>query len=72
MGSIGFVSHFLLVLAIQYSDVSFVSHFQYSQLIWASLINILIFNIDLSYQKIIGIILIILFGILFVRTELKN
>ena len=72
MGSIGFVSHFLLVLAIQYSDVSFVSHFQYSQLVWASLVNILIFNIDLSYQKIIGIILIILFGILFVRTELKN
>ena len=72
MGSIGFVSHFLLVLAIQYSDVSFVSHFQYSQLVWASLINIFIFNIDLNYQKIIGIILIILFGILFVRTELKN
>ena len=72
MGSIGFVSHFLLVLAIQYSDVSFVSHFQYSQLVWASLINIFIFDIDLNYQKIIGIILIILFGILFVRTELKN
>ena len=72
IGLLGFFSHLFLILAIQYSNVSFVSYFQYSQLIWASTINVLFFNIDLTNQKIIGIVLIVFFGILFIKKELNN
>ena len=69
MGISGFVSHFILIYAIQLSNLSFVTNFQYSQLIWSTIINFLIFGVPIDINKIYGLIGIIIFGILFIRTE---
>ena len=72
LGFAGFVSHSLIVYAIQLSNLSFVTNFQYSQLIWSTIINFLIFGVPFDYNKIIGVIGIIIFGLLFIRTEGKK
>ena len=72
IGIAGFVSHFILIYAIQLSNLSFVTNFQYSQLLWSTIINFLIFGVPFDLNKIFGVIGIIIFGILFVRTEGKK
>jgi drug/metabolite transporter (DMT)-like permease len=69
MGIFGFISHFVIIYAIQLSNLSFVTNFQYSQLLWSTVINFLIFGVPFDANKIIGVIGIIIFGILFIRTE---
>ena len=69
MGIFGFVSHFIIIYAIQLSNLSFVTNFQYSQLLWSTIINFLIFGIPADISKIIGLIGIIIFGVLFIRVE---
>ena len=72
MGIAGFVSHFILIYAIQLSNLSFVTNFQYSQLLWSTIINFLIFGVPFDLNKVFGVIGIIVFGILFIRTEGKK
>ena len=72
LGFIGYLSHFIFAYVLQSLDLSFITNFQYSQLIWASLINVYFFNDPLSTSKIIGIILIIFFGVLFIQNQLKT
>jgi drug/metabolite transporter (DMT)-like permease len=72
IGIAGFVSHFILIYAIQLSNLSFVTNFQYSQLLWSTIINFLIFGVPFDLNKIFGVIGIIIFGILFIRTEGKK
>ena len=69
MGIFGFVSHFIIIYAIQLSNLSFVTNFQYSQLLWSTIINFLIFGVPADVSKIIGLIGIIIFGVLFIRVE---
>ena len=72
LGAAGFVSHSLIIYAIQLSNLSFVTNFQYSQLVWSTIINFLIFGVPFDYNKIVGVIGIIVFGIMFIRTEGKK
>ena len=72
LGTLGFISHSLIIYAIQLSNLSFVTNFQYSQLVWSTIINFLIFGVPFDYNKIVGVIGIIVFGILFIRTEGKK
>ena len=72
MGIFGFISHFLIIYAIQLSNLSFVTNFQYSQLLWSTVINFLIFGVPFDINKIVGVIGIIIFGILFIRAEGKK
>tara|TARA_B100001123_G_scaffold320001_1_gene358809 strand:- start:192 stop:1064 length:873 start_codon:yes stop_codon:yes gene_type:complete len=69
MGIFGFLSHFIIIYAIQLSNLSFVTNFQYSQLLWSTVINFLIFGVPFDINKILGVIGIIIFGILFIKTE---
>jgi len=69
MGIFGFISHFIIIYAIQLSNLSFVTNFQYSQLLWSTVINFLIFGVPVDISKIIGLIGIIIFGVLFIRVE---
>jgi drug/metabolite transporter (DMT)-like permease len=69
LGLAGFISHFMLIYAIQLSNLSFVTNFQYSQLVWSTVINFIIFGVPIDVNKIYGVIGIIIFGILFIRTE---
>ena len=69
MGIFGFISHFIIIYAIQLSNLSFVTNFQYSQLLWSTIINFLIFGVPADVSKIIGLIGIIIFGVLFIRVE---
>ena len=43
MGATGLLSHWCLAQAFKYSDSSFVMPLQFTKLIWASLIGIIIF-----------------------------
>ena len=72
LGVAGFISHSLIIYAIQLSNLSFVTNFQYSQLVWSTIINFIIFGVPFDYNKIIGVIGIIIFGIMFIRTEGKK
>ena len=72
LGTGGFFSHFIMIYAIQLSNLSFVANFQYSQLIWSTIINLLIFGVPISINKVFGIFAIILLGILFIKTEGKK
>ena len=72
LGVLGFTSHLLIIFAIQLSNLSFVTNFQYSQLIWSTLINFYIFGVPFDFNKSVGIVGIIIFGILFVHTEGKR
>ena len=65
----GFISHFIIIYAIQLSNLSFVTNFQYSQLLWSTIINFLIFGVPADISKIVGLIGIIIFGVLFIRVE---
>ena len=69
MGIFGFISHFIIIYAIQLSNLSFVTNFQYSQLLWSTIINFLIFGVPADTSKIIGLIGIIIFGVMFIRVE---
>ena len=69
MGIFGFVSHFIIIYAIQLSNLSFVTNFQYSQLLWSTIIDFLIFGVPADISKIIGLIGIIIFGVMFIRVE---
>ena len=69
LGLAGFISHSLIIYAIQLSNLSFVTNFQYSQLIWSTIINFFIFGVPVDINKLVGVLGIILFGILFIRTE---
>jgi drug/metabolite transporter (DMT)-like permease len=72
LGFIGYLSHFIFAYVLQFLDLSFITNFQYSQLIWASLINVYFFNDPLGTSKIIGIILIIFLGVLFIQNRFKT
>ena len=72
LGTLGFISHSLIIYAIKLSNLSFVTNFQYSQLVWSTIINFLIFGVPFDYNKIVGVIGIIVFGIMFIRTEGKK
>ena len=69
MGIFGFISHFIIIYAIQLSNLSFVTNFQYSQLLWSTIINFIIFGVPIEISKIIGLLGIIIFGVLFIRVE---
>ena len=60
---------FIIIYAIQLSNLSFVTNFQYSQLLWSTIINFLIFGVPADISKIIGLIGIIIFGVMFIRVE---
>jgi drug/metabolite transporter (DMT)-like permease len=72
LGTFGFVSHLILVYAIQLSNLSFVANFQYSQLVWSSIIGYLIFGTYIETSRLFGIAAIIVFGILFIKFELSK
>jgi|TARA_B110000211_G_C14074323_1_gene551336 drug/metabolite transporter (DMT)-like permease len=71
LGFIGFLSHYLFAVALQTFNLYHVTNFQYTQLIWASLINYFIFGDIVSERKIIGIVLIIILGLIFINREMK-
>ncbi len=72
LGVLGFVSHLLIIYAIQLSNLSFVTNFQYSQLIWSTIINFYIFGVPFDFNKTFGVIGIIVFGVLFVQAESRK
>ena len=72
LGLAGFISHFMLIYAIQLSNLSFVTNFQYSQLVWSTVINFIIFGVPIDINKIYGVIGIIIFGISFIHIEGKK
>ena len=72
LGVFGFISHLILVYAIQLSNLSFVANFQYSQLVWSSILGLLISGTPVEPSRVLGMIAIIFFGILFIKFELSK
>jgi len=71
LGFIGFLSNYLFAVALQTFNLYYVTNFQYTQLIWASLINYFIFGDIVNERKIIGIVIIIILGLIFINREMK-
>ena len=71
LGFIGFLSHYLFAIALQTLNLYQVTNFQYTQLIWDSLINYFIFGDIVGEKKLIGIFLIIIFGLIFINREIR-
>ena len=71
LGFIGFLSHYLFAVALQSLNLYQVTNFQYTQLIWASLINYFIFGDIVGEKKLVGIFLIIIFGLIFINREIR-
>ena len=72
LGVFGFISHLILVYAIQLSNLSFVANFQYSQLVWSSILGLVIFGTTVEPTRILGMVAIIIFGVLFIKFELSK
>jgi drug/metabolite transporter (DMT)-like permease len=72
LGVFGFISHLILVYAIQLSNLSFVANFQYSQLVWSSILGLIIFGTPVEPTRVLGMIAIIIFGVLFIKFELSK
>ncbi len=72
LGTFGFISHIVLVYAIQLSNLSFVANFQYSQLVWSSIVSFLFFGVPIEINRLFGIVAIIIFGVLFIKFELSK
>jgi len=72
LGTFGFIAHLVLVYAIQLSNLSFVANFQYSQLVWSSIVSFLIFGVPIEINRLFGMAAIIIFGVLFIRFELSK
>lgn len=69
LGLIGFISHYIFAMILSYTNLNFISSFQYSQLILASIINYYFFESPISPEKMIAIVLIIIFGMIFIKNE---
>lgn len=69
LGLVGFVSHYIFSIILSTTNLNFISSFQYSQLIIASVINYYFFQNTIDTEKMIAIILIIIFGIIFIKNE---
>ena len=66
------IGYFFSIEAMRYGDVSFVSPFRYTLILWALLIGIFFFNETLDYLSFIGILLIMFSGIFVLyRKDLK-
>jgi len=72
LGTFGFIAHLVLVYAIQLSNLSFVANFQYSQLVWSSIVSFLIFGVSIEINRLFGMVAIIIFGVLFIKFELSK
>jgi drug/metabolite transporter (DMT)-like permease len=72
LGVFGFISHLILVYTIQLSNLSFVANFQYSQLVWSSILGLLIFGTPIEPTRVLGMVAIIIFGVLFIKFELSK
>jgi drug/metabolite transporter (DMT)-like permease len=72
LGVCGFISHLILVYTIQLSNLSFVANFQYSQLVWSSIFGLIIFGTPVEPTRVLGMIAIIIFGVLFIKFELSK
>jgi len=72
LGVFGFISHLILVYTIQLSKLSFVANFQYSQLVWSSILGLLIFGTPIEPTRVLGMAAIIIFGVLFIKFELSK
>ena len=68
------IGYFFSIEAMRYGDVSFVSPFRYTLIVWALLIGIFFFNETLDYLSFIGILLIMFSGIfvLYRESKIKN
>lgn len=69
LGLIGFISHYIFAMILSNTNLNFISSFQYSQLILASIINYYFFESPISPEKMIAIVLIIIFGMIFIKNE---
>ena len=72
LGVFGFISHLILVYTIQLSNLSFVANFQYSQLVWSSILGLLILGTPIEPTRVLGMVAIIIFGVLFIKFELSK
>lgn len=70
VGLLSVAGHTILISAFRSTEAQFIAPTQYSQIIWASIFGALFFNEPLQTTTIVGSLVIILSGVLFIWREL--
>ena len=71
VGILSVTGHRILISAFRTTEAQFIAPTQYSQIIWASIFGALFFNEPVVFSTIVGSVVIILSGILFIWRELS-
>ena len=70
---LGASGHFLMINAFKHSEASILQPFTYLQLVFVSIIGVLVFNEKLENETILGSIIVIIAGLFtFWREYIKN
>ncbi|WP_458792640.1 DMT family transporter [Yoonia sp. MH D7] len=72
LGTLGAAGHFSLIMAMRFAEASMVSPFLYSQMIWASIIGILLFGDYPAVRTYYGAGLLISAGIIIIVSQSRN
>jgi S-adenosylmethionine uptake transporter len=70
VGLLSVAGHLLLIRAFRTTEAQFVGPMQYSQIIWASIYGVLFFNEPVKSSTVLGSLVIIFSGVLFIWREL--
>ncbi len=70
IGLLSVAGHRILISAFRSTEAQFIAPTQYSQIIWASIFGTLFFNEPMKATTIVGSLVIILSGVLFIWREL--
>ncbi len=71
VGLLSVTGHKILISAFRTTEAQFIAPTQYSQILWASLFGVVFFNETLQTTTVVGSIIIILSGVLFIWRELS-
>ena len=72
IGLLNVIGQSMMINAYRISEAQFIAPMQYSQMIWALVYGALIFDDTIDYTTILGALIIILSGLLFIWRELSN
>lgn len=70
VGLLSMAGHMILIKAFRTTEAQFIAPTQYSQILWASVYGALFFNEPVKTATVVGSVIIIFSGVLFIWREL--
>lgn len=72
IGLLSVIAQRLIITSYRISEAQFIAPMQYSQMLWAVIFGLLVFNEPVSQQTLAGSAIIVLAGIMFIWRELQT